>query len=123
MRAVLCEFVRPARFDRPRSLRAAGTPARTLILDDGWQACGQGVNGGFHDKDGVPLMDPKKFPDVSGMTAKAHSLGLKVTAEGIEYDDQRSELLDLACDRGQGYLFSRPITAEAAITAMRKRRS
>ena len=46
-------------------------------LDDGWQACGQGVNGGFHDKDGVPLMDPKKFPDVSAMTAKAHSLGLK----------------------------------------------
>ena len=52
----------------------------------------------------------------------AHSLGLKVTAEGIEYDDQRSELLELACDRGQGYLFSRPITAEAAITAMKKRR-
>ena len=46
-------------------------------LDDGWQACGQGVNGGFHDKDGVPLMDPKKFPDVSAMTAKPHSLGLK----------------------------------------------
>jgi diguanylate cyclase (GGDEF)-like protein len=53
----------------------------------------------------------------------AHSLGLKVTAEGIEYDDQRNELLELACDRGQGYLFSRPITAEAAITAMKKRRS
>jgi len=53
----------------------------------------------------------------------AHSLGLKVTAEGIEYDDQRAELLDLDCDRGQGYLFSRPITAEAAITAMKKRRS
>jgi diguanylate cyclase (GGDEF)-like protein/PAS domain S-box-containing protein len=52
----------------------------------------------------------------------AHSLGLKVTAEGIESDDQRCELLELACDRGQGYLFSRPITAEAAITAMTKRR-
>jgi diguanylate cyclase (GGDEF)-like protein len=52
----------------------------------------------------------------------AHSLGLKVTAEGIEYDDQRNELLQLACDRGQGYLFSRPITAEAAITAMKKGR-
>ena len=52
----------------------------------------------------------------------AHSLGMKVTAEGIEYDDQRNELLQLACDRGQGYLFSRPITAEAAINAMKKRR-
>jgi len=52
----------------------------------------------------------------------AHSLGLKVTAEGIEYDDQRCELLALACDRGQGYLFSRPITAKAALAAMRKKR-
>ena len=46
-------------------------------LDDGWQACGQGVNGGFHDKDGNPLMDPKKFPNVGAMTAKAHALGLR----------------------------------------------
>jgi hypothetical protein len=45
-------------------------------LDDGWQDCGKGVNGGFHDKDGFPMMNPVTFPNVSAMTAKAHSLGL-----------------------------------------------
>lgn len=39
-------------------------------LDDGWQDCGQGVNGGFHDKDGVPMMNPTTFPNVTAMTAK-----------------------------------------------------
>jgi hypothetical protein len=29
-------------------------------LDDGWQACGAGVNGSFHDAEGFPLMDPLK---------------------------------------------------------------
>eukprot|EP01079_Euglenida_sp_SAG-EU17-18_P006447 gene6447-1150_t len=46
-------------------------------LDDGWQACGQGENGGYHDKNGYPLMDPAKFPNVTAMVALARSLGLK----------------------------------------------
>jgi alpha-galactosidase len=40
-------------------------------LDDGWQACGQGVNGSFHDANGYPIMDPVKFPNVTAMAAKA----------------------------------------------------
>ncbi len=43
----------------------------------------------------------------------AHKLGLKVTAEGIETEAQRRLLLDIGCDHGQGYLFSRPLTAAA----------
>ena len=50
----------------------------------------------------------------------AHSLGMKVTAEGIEFDDQRDELLALACDRGQGYLFARPMSAQAAVKTMKR---
>ncbi|WP_179397142.1 EAL domain-containing protein [Marinobacter sp. ANT_B65] len=42
----------------------------------------------------------------------AHKLGLKVTAEGVETDAQRRLLLDIGCDNGQGYLFSRPLPAE-----------
>jgi EAL domain-containing protein (putative c-di-GMP-specific phosphodiesterase class I) len=34
---------------------------------------------------------------------------LRVVAEGIEDEDQRRELVRLGCDRGQGYLFSRPL--------------
>jgi hypothetical protein len=45
-------------------------------LDDGWQACGKGVNGSYHDAKGFPLMDPIKFPNVTAMTEKAYALGL-----------------------------------------------
>lgn len=44
----------------------------------------------------------------------AEKLGKKVTAEGIETPDQLKVLLDLGCDYGQGYLFSRPISPSAA---------
>ena len=42
----------------------------------------------------------------------AHKLGMKVIAEGVETDYQRQVLADAGCDYGQGYLFSRPVTAE-----------
>ncbi|CAD6877850.1 diguanylate cyclase/phosphodiesterase (GGDEF & EAL domains) with PAS/PAC sensor(s) [Methylomonas albis] len=43
----------------------------------------------------------------------AHKLGMKVIAEGIETEQQRQLLLDADCDYGQGYLFSRPLSANA----------
>jgi EAL domain-containing protein (putative c-di-GMP-specific phosphodiesterase class I) len=42
----------------------------------------------------------------------AHSLGLKVVAEGIETQEQMDTLKHLGCELGQGYLYSRPATAE-----------
>jgi diguanylate cyclase (GGDEF)-like protein/PAS domain S-box-containing protein len=42
----------------------------------------------------------------------SHKLGLKVVAEGIETDQQRDLLFGIGCDYGQGYLFSRPVSAE-----------
>jgi len=42
----------------------------------------------------------------------AHKLGIKVIAEGIETEEQRRLLVSAGCDYGQGYLFSRPISAE-----------
>ena len=39
----------------------------------------------------------------------AHKLGLKVIAEGVETEAQRRLLLEIGCDNGQGYLFSRPL--------------
>jgi hypothetical protein len=46
-------------------------------MDDNWQACGEGVNGSFHDAAGVPLWNKTLFPNVVEMNKKAHSLGLK----------------------------------------------
>jgi EAL domain-containing protein (putative c-di-GMP-specific phosphodiesterase class I) len=39
----------------------------------------------------------------------AHSLRLRVIAEGVETEAQREILCDNDCDEMQGYLFSRPI--------------
>jgi len=41
----------------------------------------------------------------------AHKLGMKVVAEGIETLEQRALLLRAGCDYGQGYLYSRPVSA------------
>ena len=42
----------------------------------------------------------------------AHKLGLKVIAEGVETEAQRILLAAAGCDYGQGYLYSRPASAE-----------
>ena len=48
-----------------------------------------------------------------GIIAMAHSLNLRVLAEGVETLGQLEFLKEHACDRLQGYLFSRPLPALA----------
>lgn len=52
--------------------------------------------------------------------ALAHSLGLKVVAEGVEQVTQMEYLRDLQCDMAQGYLLGRPMPADALVTFMAK---
>jgi EAL domain-containing protein (putative c-di-GMP-specific phosphodiesterase class I) len=48
---------------------------------------------------------------VRAIISLGKTLDLRVVAEGIEDDAQRRELERLGCDRGQGYLFARPLPA------------
>ncbi|MFN7954892.1 MAG: EAL domain-containing protein [bacterium] len=46
---------------------------------------------------------------VTAVVAMAHSLGLRVVAEGVETHEQARVLRRLRCDEIQGYVFSRPV--------------
>ncbi|HSM81353.1 MAG TPA: EAL domain-containing protein, partial [Nodosilinea sp.] len=57
--------------------------------------------------------DAKGMAMVRAILALGHSLGLEVTAEGIETPEQQVVLTALGCQLGQGYLFARPGNREA----------
>lgn len=56
---------------------------------------------------GIPDQ-PRDVSIIHGTLALAHSLGLLVTAEGVETDAQLEMLEELRCDLAQGYLLGRP---------------
>jgi EAL domain-containing protein (putative c-di-GMP-specific phosphodiesterase class I) len=55
---------------------------------------------------------PEGLALVSTIITLAHSLKLKVVAEGVETDEQSRLLRLLGCDEMQGFLFSRPLPTE-----------
>jgi diguanylate cyclase (GGDEF)-like protein/PAS domain S-box-containing protein len=57
--------------------------------------------------------DRRSSSIIAAMIQLAHAMDLVVVAEGIETEDQLSKLRSLGCDRGQGYVFSRPVGALA----------
>jgi diguanylate cyclase (GGDEF)-like protein/PAS domain S-box-containing protein len=62
------------------------------------------VDGLGHDRENQAI--------VAATIAFGRALGLSVTAEGIETEEQLRELLRLGCTSGQGYLFSKPVSAD-----------
>jgi PAS domain S-box-containing protein len=51
---------------------------------------------------------------VEAVITLAHKMGMTVVAEGVEISEQLAVLQYLECDLAQGYLFSRPLTPDAA---------
>jgi EAL domain-containing protein (putative c-di-GMP-specific phosphodiesterase class I) len=49
---------------------------------------------------------------VRAVITVAKSLGLSVTAEGIESAEQLEHLRGLGCDHGQGYYFAKPMPSD-----------
>jgi len=57
---------------------------------------------------------------VYSIVTLAHNMGMNVVAEGIETQDQIAQLQALECDLGQGYVFSRPQSADHFIDSLRQ---
>lgn len=55
--------------------------------------------------------EPNDLALSEAIVIMAHKLGLKVIAEGVETEGQCRLLMDIGCDYGQGYLFSKPLPA------------
>ena len=60
------------------------------------------------------LADRDKIAIVRAILSLAQALGMQTTAEGIEQNELSQTLAAMGCTYGQGYLFSRPIEADAA---------
>jgi len=58
----------------------------------------------------LPMADNARAAKLVSYTiALAHSLGLRIVAEGVEIEEVYSELARLGCDQAQGYHISRPL--------------
>ena len=79
-------------------LRLKRMPVQKLKIDQGFVA---GLPDGEDDMSIVRVI-----------IALAHSMGMRVLAEGIEQADQAAFLLENGCQLGQGYWFARPMPAE-----------
>ena len=51
---------------------------------------------------------------VTAVLSMGRALGVHVVAEGVETEEQATRLRSLGCTLAQGYLFSRPISGDAA---------
>lgn len=65
------------------------------------------------------LKDPNTMTLVSTIVSLAHSLNLKVVAEGVDAEEQAAVLRQLGCDELQGYLFSKPVSFDKMTVLLR----
>ena len=63
------------------------------------------------DRSFVMSMHTAERPIVATAVQLAHSLGLRVVAEGVEDQLTLDALAELGCDLAQGYFISRPLPA------------
>ena len=58
------------------------------------------------------MRDARTLTIVKAVIDMARSLGISITAEGIETQAQQTWMQHLGCDSAQGYLFARPMSVD-----------
>jgi len=56
---------------------------------------------------------------IRAILAMCDGLGIEAVAEGIEYEEQATRLIEFGCRGGQGYLFGKAVDAEATLALLR----
>ncbi|MES1975960.1 MAG: bifunctional diguanylate cyclase/phosphodiesterase [Pseudomonadota bacterium] len=69
------------------------------------------------------LADRDKIAIVRAILSLAQALGMKTTAEGIETNELAQTLAALGCTYGQGFVYARPLEADAAYSMLEARRN
>jgi len=83
-------------------------PAQTIKIDRSFV---QGIGGAKSGND--QLLSVKQQQTLVGaIIAMAHALDRSVVAEGVETVEQMRTLVQLGCERAQGFLFARPMPAD-----------
>ena len=72
------------------------------------------------DRSFIAGLDKDHLEIVRTILNLADNLDMDVVAEGVETQEQMSLLRDLSCQSGQGYFFSKPMTAEEAERVLEK---
>jgi EAL domain-containing protein (putative c-di-GMP-specific phosphodiesterase class I) len=67
----------------------------------------------------VAVAEGIERPEQAAVVAMARALGHVAVAEGIERPEQAAALRALGCELGQGYHFSRPVSADDAAQLLR----
>ena len=67
------------------------------------------------------VASPRNQGIVRAIVGLAHDLGMEVVAEGIEKDEEATLLRDLGCEYGQGYRFSKPLSADDAAAFLQRK--
>ncbi len=65
------------------------------------------IDRSFVSGDALPAAERRAF--LATIISMARNLDVTSVAEGVETDEQRFEIAELGCDRGQGYLWARPV--------------
>jgi diguanylate cyclase (GGDEF)-like protein/PAS domain S-box-containing protein len=63
--------------------------------------------------------DPTGEPIVAALVRLARTLGLSVTAEGVENAEQAERLRAMGCDAAQGWLFAHPVGSDEVAALLR----
>jgi EAL domain-containing protein (putative c-di-GMP-specific phosphodiesterase class I) len=72
-----------------------------------------------HFIEGLIGSDPTDETLVAAIVSMAQALDAVTIAEGVEHERQAQALREIGCDLAQGFLYSRPVTADEVIPTIR----